>query len=285
MKKKGGRKVKAEDRRVYKVGFWNVVGIKNKDEDFWKRLEEWDVVVLIEIWVDKKGWERIKQSWKRGFIWELQEARVQKGRGRAKVGMLVGVKEEIKTGRRNIVSDEGWTENEVKLGNEWWWVVGVYINGDVGRKREDGEEIRNSKVKVVNKEGNELCKFLSERGWAIANGCIKGDEEGEWTFVGERGCSKKITEVKVEKRIESDPMPVVAGIGVKWDISGRGRKRAVKGTTRGIWSKEGIRKFGEEFKEWYGVKRSVEEDWQELKEKARRAIKVTEKIREKKSGK
>ncbi|CAD6230749.1 GSCOCG00012194001-RA-CDS, partial [Cotesia congregata] len=54
---------------------------------------------------------------------------------------------------------------------------------------EDGEEIRNSKVKVVNKEGNELCKFLSERGWAIANGCIKGDEEGEWTFVGERGCS------------------------------------------------------------------------------------------------
>ncbi|CAD6229117.1 GSCOCG00012085001-RA-CDS, partial [Cotesia congregata] len=184
-KKEGGRKVKAEDRRVYKVGFWNVAGVKNKDEDFWTRLEEWDV----------------------------------------------------------------------------------------------------------------LCKFLSERGWAIANGSIKGDEEGEWTFVGERGCSviasvlsnnklqEKIMEVKVEERVESDHMPVVAGIRVKRDRSGGRRKRAVNGTTRGIWSKESTRKFEEEFKEWDGVKSSVEEDWQELKEKSRRAIKVTKKFREKKSGK
>lgn len=51
-------------------------------------------MILIETWVDKKGWDRIKQSWKKSFVWELLEARVQK--------------KKRKSERRNV----GWCERE-----------------------------------------------------------------------------------------------------------------------------------------------------------------------------
>lgn len=33
---------------------WNVAGLKNKDKDFWKGLEKWDIIILLETWLDKK---------------------------------------------------------------------------------------------------------------------------------------------------------------------------------------------------------------------------------------
>lgn len=35
-------------RDEWKVAFWNVAGLRNKDRDFWKRLENWDIIVLSE---------------------------------------------------------------------------------------------------------------------------------------------------------------------------------------------------------------------------------------------
>lgn len=32
----------------WRVAFWNVASLKGKDENFWKELEKWDVVVLSE---------------------------------------------------------------------------------------------------------------------------------------------------------------------------------------------------------------------------------------------
>jgi len=32
-----------------------VAGLGNKDKGFWRGLEEWDVMVLIETWVEEKG--------------------------------------------------------------------------------------------------------------------------------------------------------------------------------------------------------------------------------------
>lgn len=31
-----------------RIGLWNVAGLGNKDRDFWKKLEDWRVIVLIE---------------------------------------------------------------------------------------------------------------------------------------------------------------------------------------------------------------------------------------------
>lgn len=73
----------------------------------------------------------------------------------------------------------------------------------------------------------------------MLNGNYRGDEEGEWTYVGERGNSvidyvigdnrtrERIVEFRMEDRIDSDHRPITVGL----------RER------RGDW--EGIREEGE----------------------------------------
>jgi len=60
---------------------------------------------------------------------------------------------------------------------------GFEIDGEEGSK-EVGRRKRRSKDGKINKEGKKLISFLEERGWGLLNGCTKGDEEGEYTFVG-----------------------------------------------------------------------------------------------------
>lgn len=50
-----GRKNKREEMKRWKVAFWNVAGMGNKDKGFWKRLEEWDVTVLVKTWTVRDG--------------------------------------------------------------------------------------------------------------------------------------------------------------------------------------------------------------------------------------
>lgn len=46
--RKGWRR---EKRKGYKIGFWNVASLENKDREFWEGLKEWDVIFLIETWI------------------------------------------------------------------------------------------------------------------------------------------------------------------------------------------------------------------------------------------
>lgn len=48
---------------------------------------------------------------------------------------------------------------------------------------------KNSKNKKMDREGERLVDFLEDRGWSIFNGSIRGDEGGEFKFMGGRGCS------------------------------------------------------------------------------------------------
>lgn len=51
----GGRKrekTKSDRRRKgnnLRMAFWNVAGLKKKEEEFWRELEKWDVMVLMEL--------------------------------------------------------------------------------------------------------------------------------------------------------------------------------------------------------------------------------------------
>lgn len=74
--------------------FWNVAGLEKKDEDFWKGLKGWNVVVLVETWVDGKGWERMREKLPRELKWEVQLAKKEGKRGRPKGGMLMGIRRE-----------------------------------------------------------------------------------------------------------------------------------------------------------------------------------------------
>ena len=52
----GGRRKGGREGGIRRVAFWNVAGLKRKDEGFWRGLEEWDVMVLSETWVEEKDW-------------------------------------------------------------------------------------------------------------------------------------------------------------------------------------------------------------------------------------
>ncbi|XP_020298257.1 uncharacterized protein LOC109862594 [Pseudomyrmex gracilis] len=113
----------------------------------------------------------------------------------------------------------------IKIGDGWWKVIGVYVNEGVerlldelreilekkekdvrtilggdfnARTGEEGGEIveeeergegtrRKSKDKKLNAEGRKLVNKIEEMGWTIWNGDTRGDEEGEWTYTGGRG--------------------------------------------------------------------------------------------------
>ena len=65
-------------------------------------------------------------------------------------------------------------------------VVGDF-NARTGKERgewaKDGS-LRESKDKVINREGQEMLARLGDMNLKILNGCVEGDEEGEYKFVG-----------------------------------------------------------------------------------------------------
>ena len=58
-----------------------------------------------------------------------------------------------------------------------------------GNEEEDEVSERVSKDKVISNGGNQMINFIENKGWIILNGFARGDEEGEYTFIGARGSS------------------------------------------------------------------------------------------------
>jgi len=217
----------------WRIGFWNVAGLRNKDEEFWKGLSRSDVIVMEETWLDRKGWIGSMGRLPRSYRWRMQWATRNNKRGRAMGGMVMGIRKELmEKGEEIMTENEGIMVGNIKLGKQNWRIVGVYIKdnmermlqrleewveeerggrytliggdfnartgregggceigGEDGYKEEDGRRKRSSKDGKTNKEGKKLISFLEERGWGILNGCKKGDEEGEYTFIGGKGCT------------------------------------------------------------------------------------------------
>lgn len=101
------------------MAFWNVAGLRNKDRDFWKGLENWDVIVLSETWVDEKGWDRIKGKLPKGYKWGTQIAKRRSRKGRAIGGMVMGIRKEVMEKGQEIKSErEGMIEGRVRVGGK-----------------------------------------------------------------------------------------------------------------------------------------------------------------------
>lgn len=63
--KKEGNK-KTEIRKI-KIGFWNVAGLNNKDAQFWNYIKEFDIIGMVETWIDEKCWNRLKERMSENF--------------------------------------------------------------------------------------------------------------------------------------------------------------------------------------------------------------------------
>ena len=123
-----------------KIAFWKVAGLRNKDEDFWKGLEEWDIMVLSETWVEEKDWGYVEKRLPRGYVWESQWAKTESKKGRAIRGMMMGVRKGLGMEEGVSREKEGLMVRKVRIGGEWWRIIGVYVNKDLQRKLEELKE-------------------------------------------------------------------------------------------------------------------------------------------------
>ncbi|XP_029164823.1 uncharacterized protein LOC114936023 [Nylanderia fulva] len=194
---------------------------------------------------------------------------------------------------------------EKKLGemNEWMeeegdrvrTIIGGDFNartGNLGGRVEIGEEEgeegkgRKSRDTKVNGEGRRLVKKLEEKGWAIMNGGIAGDEEGGWAYMGPNGKSvidyiigneevrEEIRKLEIGERMDSDHMPLIVWLEGK----GGGGERKGKKRRRWNWTEEGKEEFREKIGEIWGKQRDeqeeegVEGEWEEKKKKIQEVL-------------
>lgn len=74
---------------------WNVAGLWRKEEDFWEFLKDYEVIGLTETWVDEAGWGKLYEKLPRGWKWKCQHAKRESKKGRARGGIITGVRCEI----------------------------------------------------------------------------------------------------------------------------------------------------------------------------------------------
>ncbi|XP_020289886.1 uncharacterized protein LOC109857707, partial [Pseudomyrmex gracilis] len=102
-------------------------------------------------------------------------------------------------------------------------IVGGDFNiriGNLGGDEGEGGVERKSKDKMIGNGGRKFIDSMIENGLNVLNGRTNGDWDGEFTYVGARGSTvidyvfvnelivDKVTEFKVEERVDSDHMPV-----------------------------------------------------------------------------
>lgn len=52
-----------------------MAGLNNKNREFWKRLQDWEIIIMIETWIDEKGWEKIEGKLPKEYEWKAQLAK------------------------------------------------------------------------------------------------------------------------------------------------------------------------------------------------------------------
>ncbi|KAL6420233.1 hypothetical protein ACFW04_014603 [Cataglyphis niger] len=110
---------------------------RNKGRDFWKEVEEWDVVVLSETWLDTKGWDSSRGYLSKGYRWEVQLAERKNKKGKAMGGMLIGISKELKVEEMKVKKRNGLIKVALKVEDRKWNVIGVYVRGDLEKKLEE----------------------------------------------------------------------------------------------------------------------------------------------------
>ncbi|KAL6416732.1 hypothetical protein ACFW04_013190 [Cataglyphis niger] len=280
-------------------------GIKNKNRDFWREVEEWDVVMLSETWLDRKGWDSARGYLPKAYRWKVQLAERRNKKGRAIGGMLLGIKKELKVEEVKVIKRNGLLEVELKVEDRKWNVIGVYVRGDLEKKLEELSEWmerkeengciliggtltqeqeegvgRRSRDKRINKEGKELLRWIEKAGWTIFNGCTKGDIEEEWTYTGGSGNSvidyvmgdedtrMQVGEVEVGDNI--DHHPIIKGEDGKCYREAKGKyKKLIEGKKK------------EEKERWENEVREIKTEgqvWELVNRGRRRRRKVNEDI-------
>ncbi|XP_020294895.1 golgin subfamily A member 6-like protein 2 [Pseudomyrmex gracilis] len=134
------QKLKQEKSQVTEMKHKGGESFWNKDKDFWKNLEKWDVIVLLETWIEKKKWEKIRRLLPRGYVWSTQWATRKNKKERAMGGLLMGIRKELAdTNDMSRTEKERIIEGRMRVGKAKWKIKRVYVKGNIDRYLENME--------------------------------------------------------------------------------------------------------------------------------------------------
>ncbi|XP_029163724.1 golgin subfamily A member 6-like protein 22, partial [Nylanderia fulva] len=170
---------------------------RNKDKDFWKGLEEWEVIVLTETWMEEKSWKKVRRMLPKGYIWGVQGASRKNERGRAIGGMIMGMRKEIaEKGEEMEMEKEGFAIGRVKVGGERWRVIGIYAGQGIEKACKEMEQWTEEKEnEVYTIIGGDFNARTGEEG-----GRVRGEENVEEEGLGESKRKSKDRVINAEGR-------------------------------------------------------------------------------------
>jgi len=87
--------------------------------------------------LNEKGWERIRGRLPKGYKWKVQVARRRNRKGRACGDMLLGIRKDVIEEEEEAGKEEGKMVCKLKVREEKWRVVKMYVNGEIGRRLEN----------------------------------------------------------------------------------------------------------------------------------------------------
>lgn len=67
----------------------------NKDAQFWEYIKQFNIIGMVETWIEEKRWSRAREHLPEAFRWRCQSARREKKKGRAIGGIITGIRKEI----------------------------------------------------------------------------------------------------------------------------------------------------------------------------------------------
>ena len=73
---------------------WNIAGVR-KIHKTWNYIGKFDIILLQETWLEEGNEKEVIGKLSKDFIWKVKIATRESKKGRAKGGVLVGVRKEI----------------------------------------------------------------------------------------------------------------------------------------------------------------------------------------------
>lgn len=145
--------------------------------------------------MDSKSWEKIRNKLPEGYDWGMQFAGKVNRKGKARGGIIMGIRKKLKEKKCSIRSVREGMVGRVKVGKERWRIVGVYV-----RREEIGKVLR--VLDFLREERGEEWVIIMDGDFNVRIGDKKGKIRERENGKDEEGRVKKQSKDKMVDREE-----------------------------------------------------------------------------------